>query len=82
VRTFDLVRIFAWHRYQRRACTQGKAHAKIRTATFNARGIKATSKLLAGANYVLIASSWKRIVRVPKVKEKSIGKWKKIFVCL
>ena len=31
--TFDLVLIFAWHRYHRHACRQGKAHAKIRTAT-------------------------------------------------
>ena len=47
-------RIFAWHRYQRHACRQGKAHAMIKTATFDAKGNKAASKLLADANYVLI----------------------------
>jgi hypothetical protein len=54
VRTQFKLRIIAWHRYQRYACRQGKAHAKIKTTTFDARGNKAKSKLLAGANYVLI----------------------------
>ena len=73
-------RIFAWHRYQRHACRQGKAHAMIKTATFDAKGNKAASKLLADANYVLIDFVAKaHCYRYKKNKKKSIGKWKKDF---